>query len=60
MPPPQVLRPATLWPPQRTATSSPASRANFTAATTSAVLAQRAITPGLRSNIALKTSRASS
>ena len=60
MPSSQVLSPEKLWPPQRTATASPCSRAACTAATTSAVLAQRAITAGRRSIIALKTRRASS
>ena len=56
----QSARPATPWPPPRTAISSPASRAKRTAATTSAVEAHCAITAGLRSIIALKSTRASS
>jgi hypothetical protein len=60
MPSSQVLSPEKLWPPPRTAVTSPRSRAVFTAATTSAVLAQRAIRAGRRSIIALKTRRASS
>jgi hypothetical protein len=48
-----MLIPATLWPPERTAGTSPFSRAKLTAATTSAVLAQRAITAGRLSIIAL-------
>jgi hypothetical protein len=56
----QVLSPAKLWPPQRIATTSPCSRATLTAAATSAVLAQRAITAGRRSIVPLKTWRASS
>src|SRR5262245_21999963 len=49
-----------LWPPQRTAISRPAVRANRTASTTSAVLSQRATTAGRRSIIAFHTDRASS
>jgi len=60
IPPSQVLSPEKLWPPQRTATMSPLSRAIFTAATTSAVVAQRAITAGRRSIIGLKSWRDSS
>ena len=60
MPSSQMLIPATLWPPERTAATSPWSRARLTAATTSPVLAQRAITAGRLSIIPLKTLRASS
>jgi len=56
----QALSPEKLWPPQRTATTSCRSRAVFTAATTSAVVAQRATTAGWRSIIGLKSRRDSS
>jgi hypothetical protein len=54
------LRPATRWPPPRTATSSPASRAKRIAAPTSSVEAHCAISAGRRSIIALNSTRASS
>ncbi len=57
-PPSEVALPATECPPQRTAGGSPCSRATLTAATTSAVLAQRRISPGRRSIMAFHTSRA--
>jgi len=41
-----VERPAKLWPPPRTAISSPASRANVMAAATSASDSQQTITAG--------------
>ncbi len=56
----QSARPATPWPPPRTAISSPASRPKRTAATTSAVEAHCAISAGRRSIIALNSARASS
>jgi hypothetical protein len=52
--PPQTLPPATLWPPGRTATSSALGRAKLTAATTSAVLAHRAIRAGRLACMPLK------
>ena len=59
-PPSHTACPATLWPPPRTATGSPCSAAAPSAATTSAVLRQRAIATGLRSTSALNVVRASS
>ena len=59
-PPSQMALPATLWPPPRTLTTSPRSRANRTALATSPVAAQRAIRPGRRSIMPLKIVRASS
>ena len=59
MPPSIADRPAIEWPPPRTATLSPCSRAVLTASTTSAVLEQLATTSGWLSCIALKTSRTS-
>src|ERR671930_564949 len=60
MPSSHTPSPDALCPPQRTATSRSASRAKFTAATTLAVPAQRAITAGRLSCMALKIVRASS
>jgi hypothetical protein len=48
-----LASPAPLWAPPRIATSSPASRANVTAAATSAASRQRAISRGRLSIIAL-------
>ena len=45
-PPSQVLKPARLWPPQRTAVRIPASEAARTAFCTSLTSAQRAMRPG--------------
>ena len=59
-PPSHVALPAMLCPPPRTASSSPLSRANPTPRTTSAVVAQRAMTAGRRSIIAFQILRASS
>ena len=59
--PPSVRQaPATLWPPPRTATSSPCSRAKASAAATSSALAHWAIAAGRFSIIELKIERASS
>ena len=52
--------PATLWPPPRTAISRSRSRAKRTAAATSAVPLQRAISRGRRSTVPFHTARASS
>jgi hypothetical protein len=52
-------RPATEWPPPRTATSRPLSRAKFTASTTSAVPEQRTIKPGRSACIAFQLGRGS-
>ena len=49
-PPSSEQNPARLWPPPRTASSSPSARANRSAAATSAASAHRAITAGWRSN----------
>jgi hypothetical protein len=57
IPPSQTPWPTTLCPPPRTATTRPVSRAKRTAAETSAVVEQRAISAGWRSIIALKTAR---
>ena len=59
-PPFVTARPATLWPPPRTETSSPASRAAASAATTSAAPCARTITPGRLSMRPLWTARAAS
>ena len=59
-PPSATACPATLCPPPRTETGWPCSAANVTAATTSALVRQRTITPGRRSIIAFQTARASS
>ena len=59
-PPSVTARPATLCPPPRTETSSPASRAKASAATTSAAVRARTITAGRRSTRPLWTARASS
>src|SRR6185436_3557490 len=56
----QVEYPGTLWPPPRTATSRPLSRASATAAITSATPVQRAITAGRRSYMPLNTALAAS
>ncbi len=58
MPPSQVPWPATLWAPPRTAVSSRSLRAKRTASTTSATLAQRAISAGRRSIAPFQTRRA--
>jgi hypothetical protein len=50
-PPSHVLRPATLWPPPRTASGSPESRVRFTAAAMSSVVWQRAISAGRASTV---------
>ena len=55
-----VPNPGTLCDPPRTAMARPSSRAKFTAATTSSTPAQRTMTRGRRSIIALYTLRASS
>ena len=55
-----VESPARLCPPLRTASSSPLSRAKRIAATTSAVVLQRAMTAGCLSNAPFQTARASS
>ena len=52
-PPSHVPNPGTLWPPPRTARSSPFSRAKFTAAITSPAFAARTTAAGRRSIIAL-------
>jgi hypothetical protein len=59
-PPSDTALPATLWPPPRTESCAPVSRANSTVATTSSVVAHRAIRAGRRSTIPLNTRRASS
>jgi hypothetical protein len=58
--PSPTAKPATLWPPPRTATGQPRSRAGPAAATTSAVDVQRTIAAGRRSIAAFHTVRASS
>ena len=57
-PPSDMPLPATLCPPQRTEGARSYSRATLTAATTSAVLVQRRISPGRRSTMAFQTCRA--
>ena len=59
-PPSVTARPATLWPPPRTETSSPSSRASARAATTSSALRQRTIKAGRLSTSPLWIARASS
>ena len=60
-PPSHVEKPATLWPPPRTASGRSLLRAKPTAAITSATPAQRTITAGRRpSNIPFQTRHASS
>src|ERR1700730_6410405 len=59
-PPSRVARPATLWPPPRTATSSPSLRVRLIASTTSATPLQRAIKAGRLSTRPLWTLLASS
>ena len=54
----QTQCPAGLWPPPRTATSSPCARAKSNAVATSPAPVQRAITAGRRSTSALKQRRA--
>ena len=54
IPPSHSARPPTLWPPPRTATSSPCSRAKRTAAITSARPLHRAISPGRLSMLAFQ------
>jgi hypothetical protein len=56
-PPSHTALPAMLWPPPRTATSSPCCLANFTHSTTSSVDRQRAISAGLRSIMAFQIAR---
>jgi hypothetical protein len=60
MPPSHSARPPTLCPPLRIATSNPFSRANRTAATTSASPEQRAIRPRYLSMLAFQMRRAAS
>ena len=60
MPSSQVEKPGMLWPPPRTATSSPSLRAKPTAWRTSAASAQRAISAGRRSWTPFQIARASS
>ena len=55
----QVLNPARLWPPQRTAGAIPQAAAARTAACTSVTSAQRAISAGFRATIAFQIARAS-
>ena len=59
-PPSRTQCPAGLWPPPRTATSSPWARAKSKAVATSSGPRQRAITAGRRSMSALKPRRAAS
>ena len=59
-PPSVTARPATLWPPPRTDTSSPLRRASASAATTSPAVRARTMTAGRRSTRPLWTARASS
>ena len=59
-PPSQTALPAMLWPPPRTESSAPVSRAKSTAALTSAAPAHRTMTAGRRSIIAFQTLRAAS
>ena len=59
MPSRTVDRPATEWPSPRTATSSPWSRAKFTASTTSAVPAHRTVMAGRSACIGFHTGRGS-
>ncbi len=59
MPPSIADSPAIEWPPPRTATVRPRSRANLTASTTSAVPVGRTVTLGRPVCIALNTSRTS-
>lgn len=60
IPPSHTECPAMLCPPPRTATSRPLLRAKLTAATTSGVLVQRAISAGRRSMVPFQMRRASS
>jgi hypothetical protein len=60
MPPSHEPLPAELWPPLRTAVSSPLSRAKFTASMTSAVPLHCAMSAGFLSNMPFQISRASS
>ena len=58
MPPSEVLCPAPLWPPLRTASSSPVSRARAMTRATSSVFATRTTTAGRLSMPPVKTWRA--
>jgi len=60
IPPSEVPNPARLWPPLRTASSAPVSRARLTVRETSDASATRTIAAGRRSNPVKKTRRASS
>ena len=60
MPPSHEPEPPELWPPERIAVSSPLSRAKSTAAMTSAVPLQLAISAGRLSNMPFQLSRAAS
>ena len=60
IPPSETPWPAGLWPPLRTASSDPVSRASETTRATSAASAARTIMPGRRSIAPAKTVRASS
>ena len=59
-PPSHTALPATLWPPLRTASGRPCSRAKRTAATTSPWCAHRAMRAGRRSTMPFQTRRADS
>src|SRR5437773_50947 len=56
-PPSHVEKPATLWPPPRTAMTRSCSRAKRTAVTTSSTRVHRAMSAGWRSAIAFQTTR---
>ena len=58
MPPSDIARPETEWPPPRTAGAMPLSRATFTAMTTSSTLAGRRITSGCLSIMPFQSRRA--
>ena len=60
IPPSEALWPAGLWPPLRTASSVPVSRASVMTRETSAASAARTIMAGRRSIVPMKTRRASS
>jgi len=60
MPPSHDPLPEELWPPQRTAVSSPFSRAKLTASMTSAVPRHRAMSAGFLSNMPFQICRAPS
>jgi hypothetical protein len=59
-PPSQLLKPATLCPPPRTANRQPAVRTRFTAATMSSAAWHRAISAGRASTVPFHTARAAS